>query len=179
MSGAVSASTLASVSMGLQVSGMVNSALGAQRQAELTKRGYESQAQVARNNAQIAEWQAQDALTRGQKAEQTQRLKTARLAGTQRATMAARGVALEEGSPLAILEDTEFMGERDAQTLRENAAREAWGHRVQASNYGSDASMLAYRASAISPETEAMNTLLTGAGSVADTWYRRKTKTTG
>jgi multidrug efflux pump subunit AcrA (membrane-fusion protein) len=176
MSGAISAGTLAAVATGLMAGGVVNSALAAQRSAELTKQGYEAQAQVAKNNAQIADWQAQDAIARGQKAEQNQRLKTAQLAGTQRAALAARGMSLAEGSPLAILEDTEFMGEQDALTVRDNVAREAWAYRNQATGARSDASILQSRSAASNPDAEMMNTLLTGAGSVADTWYRRKAK---
>jgi len=179
MSGATSAGPLASISAGLQIAGVVNGAFGASRQAEATQNAYNYQAAVNRNNAQIAEWQAQDAVTRGAKAEQTQRLKAAQLKGSQRAAFAARGVALDEGSPLAILQDTDYMGEMDALTIRDNAAREAWGHRTQGANYSGDASMLSARADAESPSGAAFNTLLTGAGAVADSWYRRKTKTTG
>lgn len=174
MSGAVSASSLATASMGLQVAGGITSAAGAYGQSKATKAAYNYQAAVSRNNAQIAEWQAQDALTRGGKAEQSQRLKTAQLKGTQRATLAARGVAIDEGSALNILQDTDYMGELDAATIRDNAAREAWGHRNQAAGYTSDASMLSNRAAAESPLRAAGTSLLTSAGSVASSWYSRK-----
>lgn len=179
MSGGISAGTLASVGMGLQVAGTVNSLFGASNQAKATQNAYNYQAAVNRNNAQIADWQARDAVTRGQKAEQAQRLRTAQLKGSQRAAMAARGVALDEGSPLNILNDTDYMGELDALTIRDNAEREAWGHRMQAGNYTSDASMLSNRADAESPSSATFGSLLTGAGAVADSWYRRTTKTTG
>lgn len=176
-SAGMSAATWGSIGTGLQVAGMVSGAFGAARQSEATKNAYEYQAAVNRNNAQVAEWQAQDALQRGAKAEQAQRLKVAQLKSSQRAGFAARGVALDEGSPLAILQDTDYFGELDALTIRDNAAREAWGHRTQGANYTSDASMLSGRAGAENPGGAAFNTLLTGAGAVADSWYRRRTKT--
>lgn len=173
----MSAGTLDSVATGTQVAGMAAGAYSAYNKSKSDKAAYEYQASVTRNNSTLAEWRARDAITRGQKAEQTQRLKAASLKGTQRASLAARGLALDEGSPLSILQDTDFMGENDALTLRDNAAREAWGYRVQAGNYASDAGMLAARADAESPISAGATSLLTSAGSVASSWYNRKTKT--
>lgn len=175
MSGGVSAGTLLSV--GMMAAGAVSSASAARTQSQNTKAAYDYQSKVAANNAQIAEWQAQNALERGQKAEQAQRLKTAQLKGTQRAAMAARGVALDEGSPLNILQDTEYMGEIDANTIHDNAALEAWGYRNQAASTTSDAAMLAARADAENPSQAMGSSLLSSAGSVASSWYSYKTKT--
>lgn len=174
---AISPGTLGMISQGLQIAGMVSNVMGAYNQSKATKQAYEYQAAVNRNNAQIAEWQAQDALARGAKAEQAQRLKAAQLKSSQRAGFAARGVALDEGSPLAILQDTDYMNELDALTIRDNAAKEAWGARVQAGNYSNDARMLSARADVESPGRAAFGTLLTSAGAVADSWYKRKMTT--
>jgi hypothetical protein len=173
----MSAGTLGQIGTGLQIAGVASGVMGAARQAETNKNAYEYQAAVNRNNAQYAEWQAQDALTRGAKAEQSQRLKAAQLKSSQRASLAARGVALDEGSPLSILQDTDYMGEMDALTIRDNAAKEAWGARVQAGNYRSDSTMLSNRAAAESPSSAAFGTFLTGAGAVASSWYDRNRKT--
>lgn len=179
MSGAMSATTLASVAAMTSVAGLGMSTIGAYKQSQAQKQAYEYQSAVARNNAQIAEWQAADALERGARSEQSQRLKAAQLKGAQRARMAANGVALDEGSPLAILQDTDFMNEQDALTIRDNAAREAWGHRVGAANAMSDAGMLGARAGAENPMLSAGSTFLSGAGSVASSWYNRKLTTKG
>lgn len=175
----MSAGTLGTVATGLQVAGAITSTAGAYNKSKSDKAAYEYQAAVNRNNSTMAEWNARDAITRGQKAEQQQRLKTAALKSTQRASFAARGMALDEGSPLAILDDTAFMGEQDALTLRDNAARDAWGYRVQAGNYASDAGMLSTRADAESPLKAGASSLLSNAGAVASSWYSRKTKTAG
>jgi hypothetical protein len=173
----MSAATWGSLGTGLQVAGLVSGALGASRQSEATQQAYNYQAAVNKNNAQVAEWQAQDALQRGTKAEQAQRLKVAQLKSSQRAGFAARGVALDEGSPLAILQDTDMMGEMDALTIRDNAEKEAWGARMQGANYSSDSAMLSARSGAESPTGAAFGSLLTGAGAVASSWYNRRTKT--
>lgn len=173
----LSAGTWGSIGAGLQVAGLVSGVFGATNQSKATQQAYNYQATVNRNNAQVAEWQAQDALQRGAKAEQAQRLKVAQLKSAQRAGFAARGIALDEGSPLNILNDTDYMGELDALTIRDNAAKEAWGARTQGANYSSDAAMLGARADAESPLGAGFSTLLTGAGTVASSWYNRRTKT--
>lgn len=173
------AATIGSIGTGLQIAGAVSGAFGSYQQSKATQAAYNYQAAVNRNNAQIAEWQAADAIARGQKSEQAQRLKAAQLKSSQRAAFAARGVALNEGSPLNILADTDYMNELDALTIRDNAARESWAFRNQAAGYASDASMLSARADAESPMGAAFGSLLTGAGVVADSWYNLKRKTTG
>lgn len=168
----ISAGTLGALSQGLQIAGTVAGAFGKYQESKATKAAYNYQSAVARNNAQVAEWQAQDALERGQREEQAQRLKAAQLRGSQVASLAARGIAIDEGSPLNLLQDTDYMAELDALTIRDNAAKEAWGYRVQGANYSADASMLAGRADAESPWFNAFGTALTGAGQVASHWYR-------
>lgn len=174
---AMSAGTVGQIGTGLQIAGLASGAFGAYNKSKSDKAAYEYQAQVSKNNATLAEWQAQDAMQRGASAEQQQRLKTAQLRGSQRARLAASGVVLDEGSPLRILDDTDYMGELDARTIQDNTAKEVWGHRMQGANYASDSSMLKARADAESPFGSAFSTLLTGAGTVADSWYRRKKAT--
>lgn len=177
MSGAMTAGTMATVATGMQVAGMVTQAQAARDQSKAAKKGYEYQAVVNRNNAMVAEWQAQDALQRGARTEQQQQLKTAQLKGSQRARAAANGVAIDEGSPLAILQDTDYMGDMDARTIRDNTAKEASGFRSQSANYSNDAQLLQGRADAESPNRAMFNSLLGSAGSVSDSWYRRSQTT--
>lgn len=170
------ASMIGAASMATQGIGVISSAYGAYSKASGEQAGYQYQANVADNNKQIAGWQAADALQRGQTAVARHGTKVAQLRGAQRATLAARGVDLGEGSALDILSDTEFMGGVDANTIKDNAAKEAWGYRVQAVNASSNADLLRMRASNIDPGGDAMSTFLTGAGGVAKTWYSLKEK---
>jgi hypothetical protein len=170
--------TIAAVATGLQIAGTVTSTYGAYQRSKAEKQAYEYQSAVARNNAMISEQQAQDALQRGQTAEARQRMKTAQLKGAQRASLAARGISLDEGSALNILDDTDYFGELDALAVRENAAREAYGYRVQGSNYSSNAAMMRARADMESPYGAAFTSLLTGSGAVADSWYKRSSSGT-
>lgn len=143
-------------------------AMGAYQQSAATKASAEYQSQVARNNAISAEYQAQDAIKRGEVAEAEQRRKTMMLKGTQTARLAANGIDISEGSPLQILSDTDWMGEQDALTIRDNANREAWGYRVQGQNSTSNSTMLKARSEAENPLLAAGTTLLNGSGTVAD-----------
>ena len=97
----------------LQYAGMAVSAAGAFSSSEGSKAAYGAQAQVAENNARVAEWQAQDALRRGGIAASDKGIRTNQLKGSQRAALAANGVDLGVGSALEVLSDTDYFGRPD------------------------------------------------------------------
>lgn len=130
-------------------------------------------AAVARNNATMAEYQAQDAISRGNTAAEEHSRKVAALVGTQRNSMASRGLDISEGTPLDIMSDSELLGSIDQRTIKTNAEKEAWSARVQSSNYGSQAGMYKMQAENTSPLMAGAGSLLSGAASVADKWYRQ------
>jgi hypothetical protein len=115
--------------------------------------------------ADIAEIQAGQALKAGEREQQRSRLATGQLKSRQIASMAANGVALNEGSPNAVLTSTDVLGEIDAQTIKQNAVMQAWGHRTEAT-------MARANAKAISPGMAAASTLVGAASQVASTWMR-------
>lgn len=164
-------SMLGNLGLGAQAAGAVGSTYASYRQSQATAQGYEYQAAIARNNEQLSEWQAQDALLRGQNTQQKIQLGAAQLEGKQRSILAARNVALTEGSPLNILADTKFMAERDVLMAGDNTAKEAWALRNQSADYASNARLLQNRADAQSPFLDAAGTLLTSGGKVASSWY--------
>lgn len=164
------------VGLGAQVAGAVGSTYSSYRKSQGEAQGYEYQATVARNNEQLAEWQAQDALERGVVNEQQVRLNTAKVEGQQRSILASRNVAINEGSALNILADTKFLGERDARTAGDNSRREAWALRNQGKGYASNAAFLQQRANAQSPGMDAAGTALAAAGKVAQSWYSLRNK---
>jgi len=155
----------------LQLAGAGLGAVSAYNNSRSAKSAYNAQAQVARNNAIIAGWQADDALARGDRQAAEVRSKTRQIKGRQRAAMAANGVDLGTGSALEILTDTDYFGEIDANTTRDNAAKEAWAIRNQARGFEYDAGMAKARAGAESPLLAAGTSLLTSAGRVSDRWY--------
>ena len=94
----------------------------------------QSQRALANKQAQIGEAQANDALARGVEAERRHRLQTRGLIGAQRASLAAQGVDVNDGSALDVQTSAATMGEMDAQTIRRNSQLEAWGFRAGAAN---------------------------------------------
>lgn len=155
----------------MQYAGMAMSAVGAMQNSQGTKAAYGAQAQVARNNATLAGWQAEDAIRRGGRSASLSRSKTNQMKGTQRARLAANGVDLGVGSALQILTDTDHFGEIDATTITDNAAREAWAIRSQATNFSNEAGLLQARSDNERPWMAAGTSLLTSAGRVAGNWY--------
>jgi hypothetical protein len=131
-------------------------------------------AKVADNNAQTAEYQAQDALRRGDQEAHAIRRDADRLKGTQRATMAARGVDLASGTAAELQDQTDFFSLTDQSTARHNAAKDAWSIRVGATNYRNEATMQRATAKSISPGFAAAGSLLTSGSQVASRWYPKE-----
>lgn len=119
---------------------------------------------VANNNAAIADNAATSAAARGEAQAQAIGRQTRQATGAQRAAFSARGVDIADGTPADIIDQTDFFGQTDAVTARNNGAQEAWGYRAQGSNFRA-------QAGASSPNRAAFNSLLGSAGSVASMWY--------
>lgn len=159
------------LAMGLQAIGALSSANAASAAAQSQQMSLNTQAAMADINARINETSAQQSLLSGQREEQKSRIATANLKATQRANMAANGVDLGEGSAAQILTSTDLMGEIDAETIKQNAIRSAWGYRTQGANQTAQATMSRAAAGAISPSSAFTSSLLGSAGSVAQSWY--------
>jgi hypothetical protein len=147
------------------------SAIGAYGQASSQKSNLGYEARVADFNATLAERQAQIAMEKGQFTVNQLRRDTAGLKGTQRATMAARGLDLTSGTPAEVLAGTDFMGEVDANQAEINAVREAFGYRTQKTNLENEARAKRANASAIRPGMAAATSLLGSATSMASSYY--------
>ena len=129
------------------------------------------QQSVAQANQLLANQQATDALSQGTYAEMNLRTKAAQIKGEQQAGFGANGVALNEGSPVAVAASTDAMRDADIATIRNNAARAAWGYTVQGGNYGARANALGSAAGAVSPVASGATSLLGSASGVAGKWY--------
>jgi hypothetical protein len=92
-------------------------------------------AKTLRGNAEIAEKGAADALARG--GEEAGRLRSAatQLIGRQRTAFGASGVDVASDAVQALTESTRSVSEQDVETIRLNAAREAWGLSKQAEQF--------------------------------------------
>lgn len=112
----------------------VGGAVWAMRQGKAARAEGDFAARQQSINAALAAMQANDALARGE--EDVSRLKgeTKQLQGAQRTAIAAAGIDASVGSAAEILRDTNYLGELDALTIRNNARREAWGFQVDEMN---------------------------------------------
>lgn len=108
-------------------------------------------------NKQIAEMQSKDAIRRGDSEARKVRKAGKQIIGSQRAALAAQGIEIDSGSALDIQGDTAYLSEMDALTIKNNAAREAWGYKMDALQSGYQGQMAQYAA-----QNKARSTLLTG-----------------
>lgn len=128
----------------------------------------QSQANIARLNAQMMEWQAQSRLRSNEKDQVRLTMQAGQTKASQRAALAANGIAVGEGSAAELQASTDIIKEIDSNQMTANARREAWGMRMQAASYEGQALMA---------EAQKKNkwltfgtTLLQGASQVANTY---------
>ena len=134
------------------------SALGAGASAYSQYQQGQFQEKVGERNAQVQDAKAQEAVRIGSIAEERQRTITRQTMGAQRAAMATTGLEVDSGSFGDILADTAKFGELDAQTVRTNALKEAWGLQIDATNSRLQGSMAGKAG-----KMNAAGTLLSGA----------------
>lgn len=108
-------------------------AMGVSALATASQQRQAGEATAAANlqNAAFAEQAALDATRRGEFESDQSRIANRELIGAQRAGFAANGVDVNSGSAANLQDDAAALGELDALTIRNNAAREAWGYRTQ------------------------------------------------
>lgn len=93
-----------------------------------------AQADQLRQNALFLRQSAADAEARGRSESDWARVETQQLIGTQRAAQAASGGEVNTDTNALIQQDTAQLGELDALTISNNAAREAYGYNVEAAS---------------------------------------------
>lgn len=108
-------------------------------------------------NARIAQLKADDAIERGDKAANLIHRKALQVQGSQRAAAAASGIEVNTGVSKVLQDETQDMSEIDIMTVKNNAWRESWGYKVEATQMQG-----AGRMAALSANVESTNTLLTG-----------------
>lgn len=148
--------------VGINLGLMGLSAAQAMQQSAAQKSAGEFNAAQYETNAKLASMQAQDAIQRGDIEANRKMMETRRMIGAQRAGYAAQGVDVAGGSAADVQADTAAIGALDAQTIRTNALKEAWGYRMQGLDYEGKA-----RFTKLATENESRLSLLTGGLGVA------------
>ncbi len=126
-------------------------AYSAYQQSSAQKQASNYNSQVASNNATVALQQRSSALQQGDITAQQSQLHQAQVLGAQRASLAANGVDLTQGSAQDLLTTTKFLGAQDVNTIQSNAARTAWGYSVQNMNDNASSTLSKWQADSISP----------------------------
>lgn len=157
--------------MGAQGAGAGMSAVGAFFGAKAEKDSLRSQARIAEINARIMDSNARNTLRVGNIEESRVKLAGAQAKSSVKASIASSGIDLGSTTALARLTGNDLITEVDAQTVRENALRAAWGQRIDAGNLRRGAASARATAKGISPGLATVTSLLGSAQSVASSWY--------
>lgn len=128
----------------------------------------QSQANIARLNAQMMERQAQGVLRSAEKAIVTKTMQAGQVKSTQRARLAANGIAVGVGSAAEVQASTDIIKEIDKNQLKTNAVADAWGYRLKAVGYEGDALMAIAKKQSAGLNFGA--TLLSGASQIANNY---------
>lgn len=145
--------------MGVEIAAMMaaTSLAGAYAQAQAAQAQGDFQKKMSDLNAEIADRQAEDAEQRGGVEAGRAIIKGRRAADSARVAAAAAGLDPNSGSAADLIAESEAAGQMDAITIKNNAAREAWGYKVNAISSRSSGQM-----AQLAGSNEARNTMLAG-----------------
>lgn len=146
----------------LMVASMAIGAASAYVSYDTNKQAGKVQEAMAENNARLAADDAANAMAMGDRESEQQTWRTRAILGQQRAAVAAQGIDPTMGTPLELLGETAMFGEVDQQTIRLNAARNAWGFRAQETNIRNQSALDRY-----STKQKGTATILSGVSSLA------------
>ena len=160
---ALAANIIAGTAAAVTVASAALGAVSSYSQGKSQQAMYNYQAQVAQQNAKIANNNAAMERQTGIEEARMQRIKTLQAVGSQQAAMAANGMDITQGTSLDIIEDTSAMGELDALQIQTNYERKALSYEQQANNFSNEANMdviagkNAYRSGVINAAATGLN----------------------
>lgn len=117
---------------------------------------------ISKQNAAVSNRAAADSIQRGAIDADEQRKETQQVIGSQRTGFAANGIDVNTGTAGQIQNDSAALGELDALTLINNAAREAYGYKVQAIDQRQQGKLAKYQG-----KMDAIGSILGGAEKAA------------
>ena len=124
-----SARNMMFASAGMSAIGAVTSAFS---QASALRAQGDYQQTIADTNAKIADLQSRQTLEAGDLMASRKNLQTQQQVGAERAAQGASGVDVASGSAAVVRAGTAGIGAQDELTIRNNAARQAWGYQTEA-----------------------------------------------
>jgi hypothetical protein len=177
---------LMAVSTVAQVAGAASSYSNSQQvaqgeiaQGNAQREAAQYRAQVARNNAKMAEGDAEYVMQAGALESYNQAMKNRAHLGNVKANQAASGVNINTGTAVDVRASEAATGRQEQQNIEANAGRRAYGYRREAQDYLATAALaekegdydvLAARNRAQSALNEGRSTVLGTASSLAFKW---------
>lgn len=159
-------------SLGAQGFGAGMSFVGSIFGAQSEKAQLQSQARIAELNAKVSDANARQIVRAGTIEESRVKMAGSQAKSSQRTQMTSSGIDIAgSNTALARLTGTDVITEVDANTVRANALRAAWGQRIESQNLRNQARSARATASSISPGLAGLTSLINSAGSVASSWY--------
>lgn len=140
------AAALPYIAIGSSIAGGITGAIGAEKSASAQSTALMYQSQVAANNAQIAQQQANLTTASGAQQAATEGLKTRAQVGQIKAAQGASNIDVGTGSAVDVRSSAAELGELNALTIRSNAARQAYGYETNAASYKAESALDVYGA---------------------------------
>lgn len=165
-------STIAIAGLALTAASTGVAAYSQYQATESQNKANEYNAAALNRNAEQANLQAQHLIDQGAVDEKVHRQKVQQLIGTQRASAAGSGLLVDNGTTEDVVEDTAGFGELDALTIRNNAARSAWGARNTGADYSASANLATMKNS--SSALSVGGSLLSGGSQMYNQLYQNK-----
>lgn len=158
------------------VASAVVSAKGAEQQGQAANAAAQYQAQVANNNAVIANQNADYAVRAGQAKGQQESMKGAANLGRLRAAQAANGIDINSGSDVDVQAGQAEVNQLNTENVIQNADLTAYGYRSQSGNFTAQSGLDTAEGENAEQagQTAALGSLLEGASSVGGAYAKGK-----
>lgn len=173
----ISAGTLATISLGSTALSAGVGVIGALSNAAAQRKQAEYQAQVARNNALIAEQNARAATATGEAAAQAQSFRSRAAGAAIESGQGASGIDIGSPSLTDVRQSQASTGRLDVENVMQRARLQAYGFGTQATGYQAQAGLydMAGSQAQTAGTIGAFGSLLSGASSFSDKWARFQT----
>lgn len=164
---------LASAGLWMQIGGALTGALGTYFEAKSRQYAMRSQAMsmefeqtIAGINARLAENAAQQVLEAGQQQAALSGLRYAQMRASARASAAARGVGVDQGSAGDVTSSIDYAREVDRLTINVNTVREANAQRARATDLQNRAAIAGVSASNLRGGADSINAAFAAGSSI-------------
>lgn len=171
-----SPAVIGGVGIAAAVGGSLLSASGEKQKAAATSQMYTYQAGIADLNRRIALNNRDYAIYSGGEEAKRFGMKSAQVAGSIKAKQGASGVDVNAGSSVDVQKSQKQVSDLDMATIRNNAARKAYGYQLESETAKMQTEMYTSAASnsLAAGNIAAAGSLISGASSVSSKWLQGK-----